>query len=102
MTFKLGDPKPAGSGIKKGQKQNRTVLKEKLLEGGFDYDAELVKLLLTAKETNDADMLWKRMMDIKDNITPKLPAEHKITAEVNNINYAEVLAAHGLTPRTEE
>lgn len=75
MGFKPKQPKPSGSGIQKGQKQQRTVIRKKvteiLAEAGVHPVTELMKLIpqLTPK---DAARVWS---DLLQYVEPKLSAQ---------------------------
>lgn len=63
MAFKRGDPKPAGSGIKKGQQQKRTLLKVEdfLCEQGI-HPVERILALLPALEPMEAVRTWMELL----------------------------------------
>lgn len=51
--FKKGDPRPEGAGIKKGQKQKRTQMREMLEARGINLIDELAGLIERAKEAKN-------------------------------------------------
>lgn len=76
MPFKKGDPKPANSGRRKGQRNKRPslkALKEAILETGFDTAEEMVELYHRAED--EATKL--KILDLILRYTqplPKVPA----------------------------
>lgn len=53
MTFKKGDSRPEGAGNKKGSKQKRTMMRERLEALGVDLIDELAGLIKRAKAEQD-------------------------------------------------
>lgn len=72
MTFTQGTPKPATSGIKKGQKQHKTLLKE---ERRAMFDAEISKVFF--QRIKDAKAEY-----VLDQFIGKAPDESKVVVEV--------------------
>jgi hypothetical protein len=77
--FKKGDPKPAGSGIKKGQKQKKTVwLNESLSQVGFSWNSEL-KAAYEEKDYKKIELLQQLI----PYLNPKIK-EKEVSEETDN------------------
>ena len=86
MTFKVGDPKPAGSGRKKGVKNKVKVdvpqVRELLGMKGINPIEEIMKLLPDLR-TNEQVEVWKWLYQY---VEPKLSEQRfeKIQAQLEN------------------
>lgn len=97
--FGKGVPKPANSGIKKGQKQQRTIIKRQvhdiLLSAGKHPVTELMNLIpqLSPKE---AARVW---LDLLQYIAPKLSAQAVTIDDAREEQESDVI---DVTPMTDE
>ena len=80
MSFKVGQNKPVKSGIKKGQKQMRTVIRHSvlsLLQGMGKHPVTELQKLLPELEPRDQARVW---MELLKYVAPQLSAQ-QITDE---------------------
>lgn len=78
MAFKKGDPKPAGSGLKKGQKIKRTLAEEACHNLNFKPFEELIKRAMAGSEAC--------LIHLCKNIEPaRKPMDLSIDPEANTI-----------------
>lgn len=76
MAFKKGDPKPKGSGAKKGTKYKKTkeweAFGKLIIENGVGAYAENLELMLLSDNKQDAAEGMKRFEAIMEYFRPKL------------------------------
>lgn len=72
MAFKKGDPKPPNSGIKKGEKHKRTMLRveELLLEQDVHPIKKLLTLIPTLDPIDQAHMWFRLMKYVEPELKP--------------------------------
>lgn len=75
MKFKKGEPRPEGAGIKKGQKQKRTMMRERLEALGINLADELAGIMKRAKEAGDDPLLHDTIKTAMPYCYKKQPTE---------------------------
>lgn len=103
MAFKKGDKRPEGAGVKKGQKQKRTMMREMLEEKGIDLVDEMAGIIALAKKHRD----YQAIMDACKTLLPycykKMPTDHNVAGEMkHSVNYEDILTKAGIKPRSKQ
>jgi len=101
MAFKAGDKKPANSGIKKGQKQNRVTFRD-MLEAEFGEELPIVlgRRLKEDLQSGELDRFAETLKTALPYCYKKLPTDHTIKGDIaHKVDYTAILRDHGITPR---
>ena len=100
MAFTKGAKRPAGAGIKKGQKQQRTMMREALEAKGIDLIDELAGLIQRAKKKKNDVLLAEHIRTALPYCFKKMPIDHALVdSKGNSVDYTPVLMANGIKPR---
>lgn len=98
--FTKGTPKPAGSGIKKGQKQPKTLMRKRveeiLLLNGVDPVSELLHEVRQITKPEVRASIWLKLMEYTH---PKLSAQAITVNDTREEENSEII---DVTPLTTE
>lgn len=99
MPFERGHKKLGG--VKKGQKQTRTLFREILeAEYGESLPVALGSWLKTAKQTKDWGAFTELLRIALPYCYKKMPVDHTLQTDIpQQIDYSAILATYGIQPR---